>query len=104
VLADGTALGYAAGAGGVTLRIASAKVRRYEVEMPFGRAPVAVRLDGHTLPRLAASTRAGVLGWRYRKELSSTSACGGAARVLITFQARSGQLSVVGAGFSGQGS
>lgn len=94
VLADGTTLGYTAGAWGVTLRITSATARRYQVEMPFGQAPVAVRLDGHALPRQAAGARAGEPGWRY-------AAAG--ARVSITVQVASGQLHVVGAGFRGSG-
>src|SRR2546430_1279765 len=67
VLADGTALGYTARASGVTLTIAGARARRYQVEMPFGRAPLSVRLDGRTLPRLAdgpPGAPAGPLGWR----------------------------------------
>jgi hypothetical protein len=93
VLADGTALDYTSDVQRLTLHIRGAHVRRYQVEIPYGRTPLAVRLDGHALPQLAADAPAGALGWRYAT-----------AHVLITVQVASGQLHVAGAGIPGQGS
>jgi alpha-glucosidase (family GH31 glycosyl hydrolase) len=86
-LIDGTTLADTLGPLGISLRIAGATTRVYEVSAPVAAAPTLVRLSGERLPLLAATSAPDATGWFYD-----------APRSLLTIRVRvaSGAIDVVG--------